>query len=515
MQMKLRRYVSVILALIMLFSCADLSFISYAATGDLGEGYNLELDSGEFATVDGEVVSTNSEGIVTILMFARTNGNCYNSNGTVGELCDAEWIQDERVRFLIIDIDREPLETVAQMNGMFGSDKAIFCYCENYAANNMMWDYAAAMWGESAGITLPLTVLIDSNNKVQYGFKGYQTADDLLPYVEYLVGEELAEKPKSVEFYVEGNFFEDEAFEVLEIVNEARAEQGLSALSMDKTLMEKAMQRAAECAVYYSHTRPDGSSCFDVLSGAYLYGCAENIAAGYPSSEAVMNGWLNSTGHYANIMGDYSGIGVGCFNHNGCTYWVQLFSVHTEQEKTQEENYSDTVIVRTRTDYFGEVTYQYAGDVEAGKKIVAEVQIENLGFAPFSPSFLNIVFLSSDESVLCVEDDGSLVGIAEGEATVEIYVQDVLLKTVPVVVKAGNGGGQGGNNPDIGTVVRGDATLNGVVDLEDANCALKFALGIGNAPSEAQLERADLNDTAGIDLDDANTILKIALGIEV
>ena len=60
----------------------------------------------------------------------------------------------------------------------------------------------------------------------------------------------------------------DEAFRVLNLTNEARAEKGLEPLTMDTELLEAAMQRAAETVVYYSHTRPDGSDCFTVNSRA-------------------------------------------------------------------------------------------------------------------------------------------------------------------------------------------------------------------------------------------------------
>ena len=52
------------------------------------------------------------------------------------------------------------------------------------------------------------------------------------------------------------------AFEVLSIVNKKRAENGLSALTMDSSLLETAMIRAGEQEVLFSHTRPDGAGCF-------------------------------------------------------------------------------------------------------------------------------------------------------------------------------------------------------------------------------------------------------------
>ena len=121
----------------------------------------------------------------------------------------------------------------------------------------------------------------------------------------------------------------DAVNEVLRLMNTARAEEGLPPLKMDPALSQWAMQRAAECSVYYSHTRPDGTSCFSILSGDHLYyGAGENIAIGHTSAASVNQGWLNSPGHRANIMNsNYQTVGIGCFyQENGTKSWVQLFS---------------------------------------------------------------------------------------------------------------------------------------------------------------------------------------------
>lgn len=113
-----------------------------------------------------------------------------------------------------------------------------------------------------------------------------------------------------------------QAYEVLDIINQRRSEEGLSSLAMDRQLTEAAMTRAAEISVEFSHTRPCGLDCFSVCKKAY----GENIAYGYQSSSAVMDAWMNSPGHRSNIMkSGYTSVGVGCFYHNGVYYWVQLF----------------------------------------------------------------------------------------------------------------------------------------------------------------------------------------------
>lgn len=112
---------------------------------------------------------------------------------------------------------------------------------------------------------------------------------------------------------------------VWELVNQARAEQGAAPLELDEALCDAAKTRAKEIGEYFSHTRPDGSSCFTVLDevsvGSYQT-AGENIAMGYGSAQAVMQGWLDSPSHRTNIMSkDFSRLGVGHVNGQ----WVQLF----------------------------------------------------------------------------------------------------------------------------------------------------------------------------------------------
>lgn len=116
---------------------------------------------------------------------------------------------------------------------------------------------------------------------------------------------------------------------VVELVNQHRKEAGLSALRMDSTLNKGALIRAKETVTSFSHTRPDGKSCFTVLDElGYPYRTAgENIAYGQSSPEAVVNAWMNSEGHRANILNaNYTKIGVGCHSNGGTLYWAQFFA---------------------------------------------------------------------------------------------------------------------------------------------------------------------------------------------
>lgn len=118
--------------------------------------------------------------------------------------------------------------------------------------------------------------------------------------------------------------------QVLELVNEERAKTGVAPLTLDTGLNNAAMVRAKEIQTSFSHTRPNGSSFSTALKEANVTyrRSGENIAWGQRTPEAVVNAWMNSAGHRANILNaNFSRIGVGYLtNTSGTPYWVQLFA---------------------------------------------------------------------------------------------------------------------------------------------------------------------------------------------
>lgn len=125
------------------------------------------------------------------------------------------------------------------------------------------------------------------------------------------------------------NTYTDLINEVYEITNNYRSLVGVPSLTLDSSLVTAASIRAKELSDSFSHTRPNGSSCFTVLSELGIsYGTAgENIAAGYSSSQSVMEGWRSSSGHYQNIISSkFKKIGIGVNIINNQYYWVQIFS---------------------------------------------------------------------------------------------------------------------------------------------------------------------------------------------
>ncbi len=118
------------------------------------------------------------------------------------------------------------------------------------------------------------------------------------------------------------------AAEVVRLVNAERAKEGLSALKVDSAVQAAAQVRAKETVTSFSHTRPNGSSCFTALqeAGVSYTGAGENIAYGQKTPAEVVNAWMNSPGHRANIMnGSFTTIGVGCYKSGNTYYWSQFF----------------------------------------------------------------------------------------------------------------------------------------------------------------------------------------------
>ncbi|MGN1414753.1 MAG: CAP domain-containing protein [Anaerovoracaceae bacterium] len=120
--------------------------------------------------------------------------------------------------------------------------------------------------------------------------------------------------------------------QVVRLVNQERAAAGLGSLSYDSQLAVVAQKKAEDMAKngYFSHTSPTYGSAFDMLKAAGIsYRTAgENIAKGQKTAETVMNGWMNSSGHRANILSSsYTRIGVGyAVDGSGTPYWVQIFA---------------------------------------------------------------------------------------------------------------------------------------------------------------------------------------------
>lgn len=143
-------------------------------------------------------------------------------------------------------------------------------------------------------------------------------------------------------------YWQSEARKQLDMVNEFRTgdeawhydesnnvvyDKDLSPLTWDYGLEKVALLRAVETALYWSHTRPDGSDCFTAYGSGMEY-CykGENLAAGHSNSEVVIDAWKETNakysgqGHRRNMLGSrFKYMAAACVIYKGTKYWVQEF----------------------------------------------------------------------------------------------------------------------------------------------------------------------------------------------
>ncbi|MEU9453982.1 CAP domain-containing protein [Streptomyces sp. NPDC048277] len=119
--------------------------------------------------------------------------------------------------------------------------------------------------------------------------------------------------------------------EVVDLTNRERTRAGLRALAVDPQLATAAQTYSTDMATrdFYSHTSPEGTQPWDraAAAGSRRRTIGENIACGQRSAAEVVDGWMNSPGHRANILKpDFTHIGIGFAGGGRAgTYWTQLF----------------------------------------------------------------------------------------------------------------------------------------------------------------------------------------------
>ncbi|MBO8190663.1 CAP domain-containing protein [Streptomyces oryzae] len=117
--------------------------------------------------------------------------------------------------------------------------------------------------------------------------------------------------------------------EVLALVNQERAKAGCRPLKADKRLASLAGEYSEDMARrgFFSHTSPDGKSPWDRAEAAGISDLGgENIARGQANARSVMDSWMHSPGHRANILNcDYRTLGVGAHFAEGGPWWTQDF----------------------------------------------------------------------------------------------------------------------------------------------------------------------------------------------
>ncbi len=209
----------------------------------------------------------------------------------------------------------------------------------------------------------------------------------------------------------------------------------LQDLVYDYELEKVAMQRAAEIAINWDHTRPDGRepwTAYDDLGYDRYYTVAENIAAGQTSVDSAFESWreddddYDGQGHRRNMLNsDIKAIGIACVTVNGIKYWVQEFSGNTPSDTVTEavDIALSTKVNVTDSDIIISAIVEEGVSVDVGSSIEippAKVYVKFNGAWPSGKTYLvNFpdVFNVADGQYVSISD-GKIFGLKVGRGTV-------------------------------------------------------------------------------------------------
>ncbi len=244
-----------------------------------------------------------------------------------------------------------------------------------------------------------------------------------------------------VTLQVLGAFETEETRQMLSYINDLRANDawywdpsdtervyvtGLEPLVYDYELERVAMQRAAEIAVSFSHTRPNGESCFTAYPSDLAWGCGENIAIGQSSAYNVFVDWAEADENYAGqghrrnmLAGGFRSVGIACFQCRNTLCWVQEFS--SESSGASAGALDIPVSVDAKAGLIsGTVFTKQAVDLFIGHSF----ELADTGFAVTTGSFIGTVPCLPDAGTWTIADTGiarisggRLEAVAPGETT--------------------------------------------------------------------------------------------------
>lgn len=270
----------------------------------------------------------------------------------------------------------------------------------------------------------------------------------------------------TADYQIPVTYGQTEARSMLKMINEFRASgakcwdeknenevayTGLKGLTYDYGLEQVAMLRAAEIAVTFSHTRPNGSSCFTAFSSLPLTAKAENIAAGQSTAAGVFTSWREDDkdyagqGHRRNMLAsNLTSVGIAHVTLNGRHYWVQNFgSPATGVAETAAADGARTVAVSIDDSIITSKSLSAASSsltVAAGKSVtlpalnVSMAVQDNWPTGKLSFAATNPIWKSSNPSVATISGN-TVVGKKASTATLTASANG-MQATVAVTVSA-------------------------------------------------------------------------------
>ncbi len=367
-----------------------------------------------FDTVDGKTVYTYSKQYdVTVTIFSHNQ--CNNGKKLIQAIAQNSTLLKNTTQVLFVDANKNTKQTVSALKKSLGTSKVEFCYDLSDKAYNAMWKYAnVAGFGDS--ITLPIIVFTKKDGTVFKVLQGEVEPD----YFFQLAKGDLSQD-MSVNLNISGTENYNYANEVLKKLNDLRKRLNLQALTMDQSLLTAAMQRAAEISIYYSHTRPNGTSCKTVSNNIKIK--AENIAIGQKNPADVMTSWTNSSVHYANMTDtDVKSVGIGCFaTSEGYLCWVQVFSKDSPTAVSKSGTVSAARVIKANAAHISLALYADKDPhlLKKGESTKLRVENTNKGFN-YVVQKLNIsdFNLKSNNNVVKVDTNRTCTANGTGKVTV-------------------------------------------------------------------------------------------------
>lgn len=229
----------------------------------------------------------------------------------------------------------------------------------------------------------------------------------------------------------------DYAYQVLDLVNQERAKKNRNPVTMDKNLLECAMTRAEELTVCASHTRPNGSICFSAFP--YFENPSENLAINQGTPEEVMESWIESSGHYTNIMNSKNvSAGIGCYSQNGHLYWIQCFSSHATEACTQPANQTVSPVISVLPKLIN-IHFNEASPItftEEQKTLAIYITCNGFSYMSSSLDPASFTWSTGDPSIATVDQSGVIRLKSRGTTTVSATLKSCPDKTLSADLNA-------------------------------------------------------------------------------
>ena len=392
------------------------------------------------------------DGIPTVLLFGGV-GTCYNTNNFIQIMFDmSDELRAGSLQVFFVDLRGISDENVAYVFSEVEIPQGFYIGVqETIAPQSPLLDVLELANGSrSYAFTMPAVAYLDANGTVKEAFTGPTSRLNILAALRR-IGVTNAKKT-SADVLVKGSYRQTEARRELAMVNDLRLNNAwfwnednetkterddLQPLVYDYALEKVAMQRAAELAMSYDHTRPDGGSFTEAYTElGYAYSTAgENIAYGYGDAEAVQNAWeeerlfYEGQGHRRNMLNaGFRAFGCACFEYEGTLFWAQEFSGEVVSANAVPANDKETVCkVAIHTGVVtGWWTEPETLELKIGETRSLREGVKLFLSTKYDEEFETAetpVWRSADAKTARVNADGTITALKEGSTAVTCVLQ--------------------------------------------------------------------------------------------